>query len=215
MYATVCSMIAPFFARFAKVTFPGAVLAACTFLAAAQAGSEAHAQAAKPPAPPAAKPADPGQCFRELTRDGGRDFVCEYPAWLTDKEREDLEKLTRGYLKDARCRVSVRIERARLAQAMIAPDLEFQAPPQPVVCDITTSSSTFAITGKFAPRVVFKGGEAVEGTPGLTDVEGVSKYLAWPVVQYVNRSPGIRAEMLKMINAYRAHVRARREARGG
>lgn len=161
------------------------------------------------------KSIDPGQCFRELARDGGRDFVCEYPAWLTDKEREDLEKLTRGYLKDAHCVVSIRIERARLAQAMVAPDLEFQSPPQPVVCDITTSSSTFAIKGKFAPRVVFKGGEAIEGTPGLADVEGVSKVLAWPVVQYVNRSPGIRAEMLKMINAYRAHVRARREARGG
>ena len=161
------------------------------------------------------KPVDPGQCFRELARDGGRDFVCEYPAWLTDEERADLDKLTRGYLKDARCVVSVRIERARLAQAMVAPDLEFQSPPQPVVCDITTSSSTFAIKGKFAPRVVFKGGEAVEGSPGLADVEGVSKGLAWPVVQYVNRSPHIRSEMLKMINAYRAHVRAKREARDG
>lgn len=164
-----------------------------------------------------ARPAAPSQadCFRELARDGGRDFVCAYPAWLTDQERADLEKLTRGYLKNARCLVSIRIERARLAQAIVAPDLEFQSPPQPVACDITTSSSTFTIKGTFAPRVVFKKGEAVDATPGLANVEGVNKYIAWPVVQYVNRSPGIRADLIKTINAYRSHVRAAREARGG
>jgi hypothetical protein len=160
----------------------------------------------------AGPPGGTDQCFRELARDGGREFACEYPAWLTEKERADIEKLTRGYFKDARCVVTIRIERARIAQAVVAPDLEFQAPAQPVVCDITTSSSQFSVKGTFAPRVVFKGGEAVDGSPGLANVEGVNKYLAWPVVEYVNRSPGIRSEMLKMVNAYRAKVRARREA---
>ena len=54
-----------------------------------------------------------------------------------------------------------------------------------------------------------KDGKAIEATPGLADVKGVNNYLAWPVVQYVNYAPGIRKEMLRMINAYLEHVRPR------
>ncbi len=195
--------------RWRPALAPGFLLLPAALIAAPVA-MPVHAESAAAPAAPSQ-----ADCFEELRRDGGRDFACTYPAWLTEQERADLEKVTRGYLKNARCLVSIRIERARLAQAMVAPDLEFQSPPQPVSCDITTSSSTFTIKATFAPRVVFKGGEAIEATPGRGGVEGVNKYLAWPVVQYVNRAPGIRADMLKVINGYRNYVRAQRQAREG
>ena len=62
------------------------------------------------------------------------------------------------------------------------------------------------MTGTFAPHVTFKDGVAVSASPGLANVEGVNSYLAWPVVQYVNYSPGIRREMAAIINVYRAQL---------
>ncbi len=149
------------------------------------------------------------RCFTELAQGKARDIVCEYPAIMTEQERTDLRKLTRDYLQDARCMVSISIERARVAQALVAPDLVFDVPPQPVKCELVTKDSVIPITGTFAPKVTIKGGEVVHATPGLGNVVGVNSYLAWPVVQYVNRAPSIRTEMVRMINQYRARVAQR------
>lgn len=165
----------------------------------------------------AAMPAEQGfalqrRCYEELSRGKSRDVVCEYPTLLTDEERADLVKLTRGYLKDAHCVVSIRIERARVAQAIFAPDLVFDVPPQPVKCEIETSGAILPIAATFSPRVVIKGGEATDATPNLGNVVGVNHYLAWPVLQYVNRSASIRGHMLRMINQYRNVAAAARSA---
>jgi hypothetical protein len=100
--------------------------------------------------------------------------------------------------------VEVKIDRALVAPALGTADYEFTAPPQPVTCEIKTNASVITISGTFAPTVTFKDGVAVEGSPGLANVTGVNAYLAWPVVQYVNRAPGIRRDMLAMINAYKS-----------
>ena len=47
---------------------------------------------------------------------------------------------------------------------------------------------------------------ATFATPGLGNVTGVNRYLSWPVVQYVNYSPGIRRDMIAIINAYRSQL---------
>lgn len=143
-------------------------------------------------------------CFTELAHGTSETFVCDYPAWLTDAEKADLKRITREYVQDASCRVSVKIERRLVMQGLAAETFVFQAPPQPVQCEVWTQDAMVPISGTFAPRVVFKDGAAVEATPGLGNITGVSKYLAWPVLQYVNRSPSIQAEMIKMINDYRS-----------
>jgi hypothetical protein len=154
----------------------------------------------------AAGPAKPAvrNCFQELAKGKGPDLVCEYPAWLADKEREDLRRLTRDMLQDARCVVSIRIARSLVTRALSEPDHTFDAPPQPVACEIATSDKSIPIAATFAPRVVIKDGVAVDATPGMANVTGVNSYLAWPVVEYVNRSATVKTEMLKMINAYLA-----------
>mgnify|MGYP001251446820 CR=1 FL=1 len=131
------------------------------------------------------------------------EISCEYTAFLTDQERADLRRLTRERLQDAVCRVTVLIDRALVRPALSEPNHVFNAPPQPVTCKITTRDSTFDVTGTFAPQVTFKDGVAVTATPGLANVKGVNRYLAWPVVQYVNYAPGIRRDMILIINAYR------------
>lgn len=141
-------------------------------------------------------------CFWQLAQARGRDLICDYPAWLADKERDDLRRLTREMLQDARCTVSIRISRALVVEAMTRPDIVFEAPPQPVVCDIVTKESVVPVKATFAPRVVIRDGVAVDATPGMANVTGVNAYVAWPVVEYVNRSATVKGEMLSLINAY-------------
>lgn len=144
-------------------------------------------------------------CFEQLERSRSTEIVCEFPTRLTEQERKDLQRITRKMLQDAACVVSIRVTRDLLDTALGAEDHVFTSPPQPVRCTITTRDKPIEITGTFSPRVVFARGQAVEATPGLADVAGVSSILAWPVVQYVNRSATVRDGMLTVINAYRGY----------
>ena len=148
------------------------------------------------------KPEPLNNCFWELARGTGSDLVCAYPVWLADTERADMRRLTREMLQDAHCTVSIRIARSLLTRALMEADYTFEAPAQPVECDLTTKDNTITISATFAPRIIIKDAVAVDATPGMADVVGVNSYLAWPVVEYVNRSVTVRTEMLKMINAY-------------
>lgn len=151
-------------------------------------------------------PGSLSSCLKALSQPAGEEISCDYRALLTDEERTDMQKISRGMLQDANCIVKVRIARKIVEPALNEPDHVFEAPPQPVKCDIKTKDSAFPIEGTFAPKVTFKGGTAIDGSPGLANVTGVNKYLAWPLVQYVNRSAGIRQSMLEMINAYRTRL---------
>lgn len=144
-------------------------------------------------------------CFEELETGTSAEFVCAYPVALADTERADLKRITREYLQDVTCSVAVRINRGLIERAVQDSDYVFESPPQPVTCDVKTRSSNVHITATFAPRVTFKGGQAVEGTPGLDNIKGVTRILSWPVKQYVNRAPHVRSTMLLIINAYRKH----------
>jgi hypothetical protein len=171
-----------------------------------------HAAGAAPNAAQTAGKKAP-DCFAQLRRPAGARLTCEHKAWMTDQERADLVKLTRGYLLDASCRVSVDIERRSVDEALAASDRVYDAPPQPVTCDLQTSGGTLTIKGTFAPRVTFKDGFATDASPGLANVTGINGYLAMPVVAYVNHAPGIKSEMTAIINAYRAQLTGRQASR--
>ncbi len=145
------------------------------------------------------------QCMWQLAQAADDEIDCMHPAWLTEDEKSDLKTLTRGYLRDASCLITVKIDRAKVDAALVASDLVFESPPQPVTCEIATSRGPFTITATFSPRVVFKDGFAIEATPGLANIKGVNSYLAWPVVHYINYADRITKTMLLMINAYRAN----------
>ncbi len=170
------------------------------------------AEAAKPAAAPIAAPND---CFADLMGGKSPDIVCTFPVRMTEEERAELEKTTRGYFKGATCMVSIRIDRALVAVTVDAVDHVFQAPPQPVTCDVTGQLSdkeppkTFPITGTFAPRVVLKDGRAIEATPGLGNITGVPRVVSWPVETWVNRGGTVRDGMLQVINAWLDHMRQR------
>ncbi|MFM9940031.1 MAG: hypothetical protein ACKVP7_11105 [Hyphomicrobiaceae bacterium] len=149
-------------------------------------------------------------CFWQLEHGRGAEIDCVFPTRLTEQEQGDLRRLTRDMLQDATCVVAIRIARALIADAIAADALVFETPPQPVTCEIVTRDGRVPITGTFAPRIVIKDGVAVDATPGLANVAGVPSYVAWPVVQYVNRSGAIRDNVLSIVNAYRSHLAVRR-----
>ena len=117
--------------------------------------------------------------------------------WLADKERAEMRRLTREMLQDAHCTVSIRIARSPLARALTEANYTFEAPAQPVECDLTTKDNTITISATFAPRVIIKDAVAADATPGMADVVGVYSYLAWPVVEYVNRSTTVRTALFR------------------
>jgi hypothetical protein len=148
-------------------------------------------------------------CFEELENGRGAEIACSFPLRLTEQERTDLRNVTRQYLQDLTCSMTIRIDRAKVDEAIRARDHTFQSPEQPVTCHVTTKGSAFDVTATFAPQVVFKNDTAVYATPGLGNVKGVSRVLSWPVMLYVNRGPGMRSSLLQIVNAYRTHARQR------
>jgi hypothetical protein len=164
---------------------------------------------------PALKPPPPSlseDCFAEIETGTAPEIACLFPISPSPQEREELEKGSRGYVKDFTCRLTVRISRAEIDKALTATDYVFTSPEQPVVCTITTYKSTFDVTATFAPEATFKNGVAVSTTPGLGNVKGISRIVSWPVVQFVNRWPSAREGMLTIINAYKQHKNAKSPA---
>ncbi len=180
-----------------------ALAVALLFAVAAQNG---HSRAA-PAASGAGTEAD---CFEQLENGTSPEISCAVPLQLSDTERAELEAGSRGYVKNVACTLTVRIARSEVEAALAAAEIVFQSPEQPVVCRIETHKSAFDVTATFAPRFVVRGDVAVEATPGLGNVMGVSRVISWPVVQFVNRWPSIREGLVTIVNAYRTHARKRR-----
>jgi hypothetical protein len=159
----------------------------------------------------AAKPGAGLDCFADLMRGTSEEIVCTFPLQPSASEQAELEKQSRGYVKNAQCTVSIRIARETVMAAVHTPDFEFVAPAQPVQCEVTAhlkeQPSVMPISATFAPKVKIKDGKAIDATPGLADVKGVPRALSWPVEAWVNSGIGIKSNMLQVINAWLDHMR--------
>jgi hypothetical protein len=152
----------------------------------------------------AAGPA-PANCINQLTSGSSPEVICSYPTQLGEKERAELRRMTGDLFVDARCLVNIRIERRQITAALIKPDFVFQATPQSVTCDVIGRDEKLPISATFAPRIVLKGGRAVDAHPGMANLSGLNDMLADPLLQYINQSDAIRAQMVKMVNMYIAN----------
>ena len=147
-------------------------------------------------------------CWRQFMDLRTPEISCAFPAVMEQVDRESIQKLTRQLFKDARCQITIRLERALVEAAVRSPEMTFVAPPQPVACVIVSSQGTLPVAFTFAPRIDIRGGTAVQATPGMGNVTGVNSWLAWPVVAYVNASGSIQDVMLRVVNAYLSRRRA-------
>ena len=151
------------------------------------------AEDAKPPSP---------DCFEAFLSETGEEIRCVFPTRMSADEKAEIEKVTRGLLKDASCEVEIKLPRKLVAEALAATgDHVFEAPAQNSRCEVVTSKATFPVAMTFAPKVTFKEGIAIEATPNLDNVTGMPKALWWPVAYWVNSSSMIEDTTLKIVNA--------------
>ena len=160
----------------------------------------------------AAKSAVSEDCFDELENGTGAELVCKFPMRLSPDEQKELEKGSRGYIKNLTCTLDIRIARSLLEEPVDKKDYVFESPEQPVACQVETYKSTIDITATFAPRIEIKDYKAVTATPGLANVKGVSRFISWPVVQFINRWPSIRSGMVQVVNALLERQRNKQNA---
>ncbi len=151
-------------------------------------------------------------CFEQIENGTAADITCIVPLRMNETERAELAAATREYVTDIDCTLTVKIARQLLDDAIVKSDYAFKSPEQPVVCSISTHKSKFDVTATFAPRIVIAGDKAVEASPGLANVKGITGILSWPAVQFINRWPSVKAGMLQVVNAYRKHARDKRQA---
>lgn len=153
-------------------------------------------------------------CIHQLIKETSREIACTLPLQMSEKELADLRRASRDILKDASCVLTIKIERALISGAVANADKHvFQSPPQPVACEIKTNESMIPVTFTFAPRVEFKDGQAIKATPGMANVNGVSRLLSLPVVVFVNSSRHVETGMLETVNAYLRYVAGTKAAR--
>jgi hypothetical protein len=152
-----------------------------------------------------AEAAAPANCIAQLTSGSGPEVICSYPTQLGEKERGELRRMTGDLFVDARCLVNIRIERRQITSALIKPDYVFQATPQAVTCEVIGKDEKLPIAATFAPRITLKGGRAVDAHPGMANLTGLNEMLADPLLQYINQSDAIRAQMVRVVNLYIAN----------
>ena len=146
-------------------------------------------------------------CWYQFMEADSPQISCAFPALMEKEDRDSVRKLTREVFKDARCEVTIKLERALIDAAVKEPDIVFKSPPQPVACTVETSKGKLPIKFTFAPKIDIKAGKAVKATPGMEGVTGVNSWLAWPVVAYINASDQIENVMIRVVNAYLARKR--------
>lgn len=154
--------------------------------------------------------ASPFDCFDKLLKGAAPRIACDFPLIMTDKERADLKRITRGYITDARCIAAIDVSRAEIDSALDNPDHTYTAPELPVSCTVTFTESARDFDMVFVPVVTFEGGEAVAATPGMGPVKGASSALSWLVRAWVNRSDDIELGIVRIVNAT---LKRRRELR--
>lgn len=157
--------------------------------------------------PAVAKPFDPTEqdCFWQLREAAGTQIRCAFTTRMSEEERAEFKRVTRGYVDDATCTIRIDISRALVDSALGAVgDHVFEAPQQLATCTLSSGETAYPISLTFAPRVVFKAGVAVEASPGVDNVTGITRLLWWPVALWVNRTNLIEGPTLRIVNAYKA-----------
>lgn len=127
-------------------------------------------------------------------------------TWDRDKIKKNGEKkrMTWGF-GDARCEVSLDLDRALLVPALTADKYTLQFPPQKVLCQIENSEKKAEpLTVVATPKIKFKGGHADKVWLNVKEVEGQSgvKTLVWTAAKLADGLGLFHKDTLKSINAF-------------
>ncbi|HWB46022.1 MAG TPA: hypothetical protein VG900_11325 [Hyphomicrobiaceae bacterium] len=102
--------------------------------------------------------------------------------------KDTLSKImARGHVSwpwgDAHCATKISFDRAKLAQAAIAPQVEAQFDKSEVHCQLAADNTAYEVTVEVQPKVTFKQGKAVKANMnwGKIDAPKLAKSALWSV----------------------------------
>ncbi len=141
----------------------------------------------------------------EKTKDGA-DLNCDLAkTWVKeDISKEAEEKKLSWGLGDAKCSLNVKIARANIVSAVTDTDYTLTIPPQKVVCEVEQGGSKYPINLALGPVVKFKGGEAIEASLGVSDIEAAAaiKAAIWTAAKMEENFGIFHKDILKDINKF-------------
>lgn len=136
----------------------------------------------------------------------GSDLSCDLSkTWAKEditKEAEE-KKLSWG-LGDAKCGLKLQVARADVVSAVSDADYTLKIPAQKVACDVEQGGTKYPINLALAPVIKFKGGEAIEASLGVTDIEaaGAIKAVIWTAAKMEENFGIFHSDILKDINKF-------------
>ncbi len=122
-------------------------------------------------------------------------------------------------LGDARCTVTLDIERGIITRAMTQDRYTLKLPKQPAACDVEYKGAKYPVTLAIAPEIEFSGGRATSVRLGVQDIQAnvLLKAAIWSAAKLEDRVGVFQADFVSGVNTYigsmcKAKPSARRQA---
>lgn len=136
----------------------------------------------------------------------GPPLACEMTkTWDRDKIKKggERKKITWGF-GDARCELSLRLERSFIVPALVEGKHTLFFPPQQIRCLVETDGKAKPLLVVAAPKVKFKGGQAHKVWLNVKSVEGegVVKSLVWSATRLADGLGIFHSDTVKGINGF-------------
>jgi hypothetical protein len=135
----------------------------------------------------------------------GEDLKCAVSkTWAKDTLKKGESKAVKWGFGDARCAVSLDLDRAEIIAALTKPEHTINVPSQTVKCMVEREGVAKPVTAKLAPKLQFKDGKAEKIWINLTDLDGPStiKATVWTAANLEDTLGIFHKSMIKSVNKF-------------
>jgi hypothetical protein len=136
----------------------------------------------------------------------GADLSCNLSkTWTKDQIKAGIEKKKVTWsLGDAQCSIDVKLTRAAIIDAVSKPEQTLDFGPHTVKCVVDREGTQTPISITMAPKVTFKGGQAVTALLGVKEIDAPSvvKGAIWTAATFEDNVGLFHADILKGINEF-------------
>jgi hypothetical protein len=136
----------------------------------------------------------------------GGDLACGLSkTWTKEQIKSGIEKKKISWsLGDAQCKLDVKLGRAAIIDAVTKADQVLDFGPHTVKCLVDREGTETQINITMAPKVTFKGGQAVTAILGVKEIEAPSvvKGAIWTAAALEDNVGIFHTDILKGINEF-------------
>jgi hypothetical protein len=190
----------------AKLT-GGAVLAAAALAGVFGVASAAFAVQPDPAEGDKLKACEKAICTIATKKEAaGSDLSCALgKTWTKDQIKSGIEKKKVSWsLGDAQCNLDVKLSRAALIDALNKPDAVVEFGSHVVKCVVDREGKETPISITMAPKITFKGGQAVTASLGIKEIDAPSvvKGAIWTAATLEDNVGLFHSDILKNVNNF-------------